>query len=238
MHVLVAGATIVAVLSSAVLDSVALAGILICSATVPVLGMWLVERRASSRTRPVLWPLRSAAVGVPQSLAIGVAAGLDGGTSSAVAGAAGAVALLAPLAAASMASRTLRSPLTADLGELDIEIMDKIRVLGPGLNRWSASDYASITRDELQITLWPDLRTARRYTFPLETIEEVTVRAATEYENPWITLDTGQTYGIPGGTIVLALTHSRGRGILPVYRPHEFAELLNVRRRAVARRQV
>jgi hypothetical protein len=198
--------------------------------------MWLAERRNSSRTRPVQWPLRSAAVGIPQAVAIDIGASLAEG--AAVTATAGAVALLAPLAAASMASRSLRSPLTADLGALDIEIIEKIRVIGAGLNRWSASDYASLTRDDLHITLWPDLRTARRYTFPLETIGEATVRAATAQDNPWITLDTGRTYTIPDGTMVLALSHSHGRGILPVYRPHEFAELLNVRRRAAVRRLV
>jgi hypothetical protein len=228
-HVLIAAITVV-VLRSAVLDSAPFSWILIGAAALPVLVMALVERRDPSRTRPMHWPLRSASMGVPQALAAGGAAALAVGTDPVVTSAVGVIALLAALGPAAMAGRALRSPFTADLGELDVEIIEKIRVFGHRRNRWSASDHAALTRSELQITLWPDVRTFRRLTFPLETIGEVTVRAATTHDNPWITLDTGQTYTVPAGTTVLAITHRHGSGVLPVYRPHAFAVLLDVRR--------
>jgi hypothetical protein len=201
---------------------------------VPGIGLAAWEHRRPSRRRPTEWPIRVAMITLPHAIGAALAVVAIGATPwTAVIG--GVTAFACPLIPVGLASRAVRSPLGAELGLLDIDVDVKLRVPGPGYNRWSTPDYATLAINDLQVTVGARLTTALRVSIPLGDLTDVTTRPAAPFDNPWIRLG-GRCYTVEPGTPVLAITHREGGGVLPVYDPEGFAAVLKARLAVRARR--
>jgi hypothetical protein len=172
----------------------------------PSIVMLLWERRRPSKNRPVLWPARSTAISVPQAVGFGIAANelIDASWSWLVC-----LSALAQVVPAVMAGRSLRNPLSIELGELNIDVVARIRYIHPGLPRWALSDNVTLTKDEIVITLQlgPAYVVQRRLS--LASVRQVEARHMIPRDNPWLILESGdQIHMSPGD--VIAVRHGSG----------------------------
>jgi hypothetical protein len=205
--------------------------------------IWFVvwERRLPIARRPALWMRRSTLVVLPHSVAFGIAAaaivdGIAPPTSYSIAAFASAT-LLIEFIAIRLASRTLRRPLSADLGELDVEVLTKIRPASEGMPVWLGNDDVRLTHESLLITVRPDSKWAFVETIRLSDIVEVDTRTTQPQDGPWLEVDGGRMFWPPSGDVVV-VTHRDGARRLPVQDPAGFAEVLRARvRKATSARE-
>ncbi len=109
----------------------------------PITCVWL-ERRDAVRRRPARWLRRAMGVVVPSAVAVGLASGAVTDGRGQALPAVGLV--VAQLACVVLAARALRHPVRAELGEMAVEVIAKVR-----------SDYQSATptwalQDEVRLT--------------------------------------------------------------------------------------
>jgi hypothetical protein len=195
-----------------------------------VLLLWR-ERRSSAAGRPSLWVTRALATVPVHAVGVGIAlAGLRapaGATWTAITMIAAGVwaAELVPIV---LAARALRRPLSADLGELDIEIDVKVRSSESWRPSWLAQDDVRLTDERLIITVRPGPTWGYATSIALAAIRDVEVRRAEERDGPWFTAAGGPVLMPPPGDVV-AIHHGDGLQILPVFDPAGFADALRAR---------
>jgi hypothetical protein len=195
-----------------------------------VLLVWW-ERRAPSSGRPAMWPRRGLGVVLPQAAAFGIAA--EARTEliplppwSQVLLFACALLVLEG-GAICQASRALRFPLTPDLGEMDVEVLVKIRAVAEWMPAWLSHDDVRLTGDALLISVRPNLKWTYVDRIDLLDVTDVVVRSTTSWGGPWFVVD-GYSFWPPGGDAV-AIIHRSGTTLLPVHRPDGFADVVRSR---------
>ncbi len=237
---LVYGTTFVFVLFAAVGGSIRPTAVGWAAAALAITSLVLLlwrERRAPAARRPASWVPRGLAIALPHAIAFGVAAA--GMFDRTVPPSWERVVLLgcAPLAielvAIGIASRALRRPLAADLGEMDIEIVVKIPSAADSLPAWLARDYVTLTDDSIIVTVRPDSKWKFVLRIALLDLVEVDIRRTTAQDGPWFVTDDGRPIWPPPGDLV-AIMHRRGVQLLPVHDPAGFADVLRARIRTKA----
>ncbi len=196
--------------------------------------LWL-ERREPVAKRPARWLRRGSAVIPPHAVAFGVAAAaLYGGgeplawwqaVQFACAG------LVVELMSVALASRALRWPLSAELGEMDVEVQVKVRSSAEWLPVWLSHDDVTLTEDALITTLRPGGKWAFMERIRLADIVDVDTRQTTAEDGPWFVVDEGQMFWPPAGQAVV-ITHRLGTRLLPVHDAERFALVLRARMQA------
>lgn len=127
-----------------------------------------------------------------------------------------------------LAVRAVRRPLSADLGEIDVEIQVKIRSGGRRSTPWLAQDDVRLTDEQLIITARPGPRWGYVRIIDLTDVRAVEVRPTREGDGSWFSTGDGHTHPPPPGDVVV-IDHRRGVQILPVFEPKGFAEVLRAR---------
>ena len=201
-----------------------------------VLLLWR-ERRASTARRPSHWVGRGS-VTVPAH-AVGVAVATSdlfmSGTARSVAIMVIAMTVSAiELVPVVLASRILRRPLSADLGEIDMEIRLKVRSAVQWLPSWLAQDDVRLGGETLAITVRPGPTWAYAKYIGLAEIRDVDVRRSKEQDGPWFPAVEGHTFCTPPGDVVV-IRHGEGAQVLPVVDAAGFAEVLRARVEGLAR---
>lgn len=205
-------------------------------AAVPLILLARWERRAPSRGRPAIWPRRGLAIVLPHAAAFGIAAGARSDQASPpwVQVLLLACALLVIEGwAICQASRALRFPLTPELGEMDVEVLVRIRSVATWQPAWLSQDDVRMTGDALIITVRPTPTWAYALRIGLADITDVVVRPTTVRQGPWLVVD-GHTFWPPAGDAVV-VTHGSGTTLLPVHGPDAFADVIRSRIRALDR---
>jgi hypothetical protein len=187
------------------------------------------ERRLPIARRPALWMRRCTAVVLLHSVAFGIAAGaiVDKPApptwKNMIAFAC--ATLLTELVAVGLASRSLRRPLSADLAELEVEVLAKIRPASDHMPAWAGNDDVRLTNESLIITVRPDLKWAYVEQIHLADIVGVDIRATRPQDGPWFQIDDGRMLWPPRGDVVV-IAHRGGTRRLPVDEPAGFVEVL------------
>jgi hypothetical protein len=196
-----------------------------------VLLLWW-ERRLPTARRPAHWVRRGTMVILLQAVAFGIAAGAVLDRASPPAWEKVVLFACAPLLieflAIGLASRALRHPLSADLGEMDIEVLAKIRSPAEWQPAWLAHDDVRLTDDSIVITVRPDSKWAFVARIAFADVVDVDVRRGTPQDGPWFVADGGRTFWPPSGDVVV-ITHRQGRQLLPVHEAAGFTEVLRAR---------
>jgi hypothetical protein len=197
---------------------------------VPMAVLLWRERRSSTAGQPWRWPRSGLAVVPVHAVGVGIAAGdllaPAGMTMWTAVPSIAAVVSVVELLPVVLAGRALRRPLSADLGELDVEIRVEIR---SGARRWwLAQDDVRLTDEQLIITVRPGPRWGYVRTVDLADVRAVEVRPAREEDRPWFSTDDGHVVSPPHGDVVV-VGHRRGVQILPVFEPVGFGEVLRAR---------
>jgi hypothetical protein len=192
---------------------------------------WL-ERLDPVAKRPARWLRRGSAVVTPHAVAFGIAASaLYGGGAPlawwqavqfACAG------LVIELMAVALASRALRWPLSAELGEMDVEVQVKLRSSAEWLPVWLSHDDVTLTGEALITTLRPGGKWAFMERIGLADIVDVDTRQTTAEDGPWFITDDGQRFWPPAGQAIV-ITHRLGTRQLPVHDAERFAVVLRAR---------
>jgi hypothetical protein len=207
------------------------AAVVLLLAGAPLLVVLLVPRCRLHPDRPAAWPGRALAISISQAAAcsIAVASGFNEGALVPwiQIGLPGLVAVL-PVVAAVLAVRSLRHPLSPELGELDVEMRVAIRVAAPGVPQWFTQDQVRLTRDELIALFRPSAARAAVMRIALTDVTGVAARPVRSQDNPWITLPDGDEYYAPSGDVIV-IRHKHGTNVLPVNDAKEFAEVLRIR---------
>lgn len=190
------------------------------------------ERRSSTAGQPWRWPASGVSAVPVHAVGVGIAAGDLLGRAgmsmwSAVPSIAAVVSVV-ELMPVVLAARALRRPLSADLGEIDVEIQVEIRSGARRSKRWLARDDVRLTEEQLIITVRPGPRLGYMRTIDLTDVSAVEVRPAREGDGSWFSADDGHADSPPPGDVVV-VDHRRGVQILPVFEPIGFAEILRVR---------
>jgi hypothetical protein len=226
-------AAVVAVLTLVVRGRVApveaaIAAVLVIGA--PLACGWL-ERRDAVRRRPARWLRRALGVVVPNAVAVGLAVGavVDGpGQVLPAVGLAG-----TQLACVALASWALRYPLRPELGEMAVEVTDKVRSdHQSGVPVWALQDEVRLTEREILAVVRPGPMLAFGVAVRLDDVMDVSARAAQPGGRPWIRLDGGEQYFAGEGEVV-EVRHRRGALVVPACHAEAFAEV--VRSRVAAR---
>lgn len=166
----------------------ALAAALVIAA--PITCVWL-ERRDAVRRRPARWLRRALGVVVPNAVAVGLASGAVTDGPGQVLPAVGLV--VAQLACVLLAARALRYPLRAELGEMAVEVTDKVRSdHQSGVPVWALQDEVRLTEREVLVVVRPGPMSAFGVAVRLDDVMDVSARAAQPGERPWIRLDGGE----------------------------------------------
>jgi hypothetical protein len=202
----------------------ALAAALVVGA--PIMGVWR-ERRDAVRHRPARWLRRALVVVVPHACAVGLA-------SSAITeewpvqtlAAVGLVA--AQLVCVVIAGRAMRYPLRPELGEMDVEVCEKIRSDQSGLPAWVLQDEVCLTDREIVAVLRPGPASAFGISVQLADVKGVSVRPARPEDSPWARLEGGGQYVVTGGDVI-ELRRRCGTLVLPVRNAAVFAEVIRSR---------
>jgi hypothetical protein len=189
------------------------------------------ERRAPSSGRPAMWPRRGLGVVLPHAVAFGIAAGartelIPGPPWSQVLLFACAV-LVVEGGAICLASGVLRFPLTPELGEMDVEVLVKIRSDAEWQPEWASHEDVRLTGDALIITVRPNLKWMYVVRIDLLDVTGVVVRPTKSSDGPWFLVD-GRRFWPPGGDAV-AIVHRSGSTLLPVHRAKGFADVVRAR---------
>jgi hypothetical protein len=127
-----------------------------------------------------------------------------------------------------LASGALRRPLSSDLGEMNIEVLAKIRSSAEWRPSWLANDDVRLTDDSIVITVRPDSKWAFVARIEFADVVDVDIRRTTAQDGPWFVADGGRMFWPPSGDVV-AIRHRQGSQLLPVYEPAGFAEVLRAR---------
>jgi hypothetical protein len=219
-------AAVVAVLTLVVRGRVApveavIAAVLVIGA--PLAGGWL-EQRDAVRRRPARWTRRALGVVVPNAVAVGLAAGAVTDGPGRVLPAVGLV--VAQLACVVLAARALRYPLRPELGEMAVEVTDKVRSdHQSGVLAWALQDEVRLTDREVLVVVRPGPMSAFGLAVRLDDVMDVSARAAQPGERPWIRLDGGEQYFAGEGEVV-EIRHRRGVLVVPVCNAEAFAEVI------------
>jgi hypothetical protein len=212
-------------------EMAALAAVLVVG--VPIMGLWL-ERQDAVRFRPARWLRRALAVVVPQACAVGLASGAI--TEEWPVQALAAVGLVgAQLVCVVMAGRAMRYPLRPELGEMDVEVCEKIRSGQPGLPAWALHDEVRLTDRAFVAVLRPGPASAFGITIQLADVKAVSVRPMRPGDSPWVRLEGGGQYVVTGGDVI-EFRHRGGTLVVPVRDAAAFAEV--IRSRIAVRRGV
>jgi hypothetical protein len=197
-----------------------------------VLLVWR-ERRDPTAARPARWMRRG--IGVVPAHAVGV--GIASADRVVPAGSAGWSAVVMVAIAVSVvellpvlvAGRCLHRPLSADLGELDVEIQIKIRPVEPWMPWWFSHHDVRLTDELLIVTVRPGPRWAYAKHIALAEIRAVDVRRIGERDASWFSSpEDGIALTPPPGDVVV-VRHQCGVQLLPVGLPAEFADVLRTR---------
>jgi hypothetical protein len=230
---LVHGGTFVFVVLAVIDGSVPTTGGVIAAALAVgslVLFAWW-ERRAPSSGRPAEWPRRGVGVVLPHSAAFGIAAEAR---TELIPGPAWSQVLLFACAllvfeggAICQASRVLRFPLRPELGEMDVEVLVKIRSVIGWLPAWLSHDDVRLTGDALLITVRPNSTWTYAFRIALLDVTDVVVRSTASWGGPWLVADGHRFWAAVGDAV--AITHRSGTTLLPVDRPDAFADVVRFR---------
>jgi hypothetical protein len=133
-----------------------------------------------------------------------------------------------PTAAAVLAARSVLRPLSAELGQLDVEVRVKIRTGTTTLPHWIMPDEVRLTARELVTLLRPSPSYAAVDRVALADVTGIEIRAGRWQDNPWMRLPDGREYHLPPGEVVeVRLRH--GTRVLPVSETMAFTEVLRAR---------
>jgi len=191
------------------------------------MGFWL-ERRDAVRHRPALWLRRALVVVVPHACAVGLASSAVTEEWSMQALAAVGL-VVAQLVCVAMAARAVRYPLRADLGEMAVEVSEKVRSEHQSDTPvWTLQDEVRLTGREFVAVLRPGPMSAFGISVQLADVEAVSVRAARPADNPWVRLDDGGQYFVTEGEVI-ELVHRGGTLVVPVHNAAAFAEVIRSR---------
>jgi hypothetical protein len=135
--------------------------------------------------------------------------------------------LLIQVGPTALATRTLRRPLTPELGETSVEVLVNVRS-NREVPRWLEYDDVRLTDQEIITTVRPNFSWKGVICIPLVDVVAVDVRPGTPRDNPWIRLDDDLAYDVPPGDVV-AIHHRRGIRVLPGYDAAAFADVIRVR---------
>jgi hypothetical protein len=228
------GAAVVAVLTLVVRGRVASVEAACAAALVigaPITCVWL-ERRDAVRRRPARWLRRALGVVVPNAVAVGLASGAVTDGPGRVLPAVGLV--VVQLACVLLAARALRYPLRAEVGEMAVEVTEKVRSdHQSGTPAWALQDEVHLTEREILAVVRPRPMSAFGIAVRLADVMDVSVRPARPGEGPWVRLDDGGQYFVGEGDVV-EVRHRRGALVVPVCNAEAFAEV--IRSRIAARR--
>lgn len=196
------------------------------------------ERRSSTAGRPSRWLGRGLATVPVHAVGVGIASAdlltlVGMSTWSAVSSIAAVVSAIELLPVA-LAGRALRRPLSADLGEIDVEIRVKIRSAAHWAPPWLAQDDVRLTDEHLIITVRTGPTWAYAKSIALADVRGVEVRRTDEQDGPWFSTEGGHVLWPPPGDVVV-IDHGRGVQVLPVFDPAGFGEVLRVRAATSAR---
>jgi hypothetical protein len=234
------GSTLVLVLLMAAGGSIRPVGAAIVAAVLEVAPLILLlrwERRTPSAGRPAQWVRRGLVAVLSNAVAVSIAAHAlttNGGLAApwlwAVLAAVGV--LTAELTGIGVASRALRYPLTSELGEMDVEVLVKIRSERREQAAWLSSHDARVDDDALIITVRPDFTWAYASRVALVDVVEIRVSRTGSKDGPWFETDGHVCWAPPGDVVVII--HRSGTWVLPVYDAQGFADVLHARIRRVA----
>jgi hypothetical protein len=235
------GTTLVFVLSAVVGGSVRPVGAALTAGVLVVAPLVLLvrwERIDPTGRRPARWVRRGLTIVLPHAVAFGITAAALLGRALSHPLAAGVVffscaLLVVELVATAFASRALRRPLSAELGEMDIEVLLKIRSSAEWLPSWLAHDEVRLTGDSLVITARPDTKWMFVRQIALADVVDVDTRSTTPQDGPWFVTESGRSFWPPSGEVVV-ITHRGGNQLLPVSEPVGFADVLRARIRKMA----
>ncbi|WP_232668165.1 hypothetical protein [Pseudonocardia sp. TRM90224] len=198
-------------------------------AVVPALGLVWHERRNPTGTAPSRFRNRSIGVALVQGVAVGLVVDNTIGW------------LVAPVAAAALslpaiaAFRALRYPLSADLGDTDVEIKVRIRPIG-NQPAWTNPHAVTLTGTEIVVRAQQGLTHAYEEHIPLAAVLDIDVRPTVPADDPWFVLEDLRL-PTPAGD-VLVVRHTSGQRVLPVLHAADFGAVANARVRAVAAARV
>jgi len=206
-------------------------------AAAPLIALARWERRSPSRGRPAIWPRRGLAIALPHAAAFGIAAASRSEPTALPWGQAllfACLLLVAEFGAICQASRVLRFPLTPELGEMDVEVLVRIRSDAIRQPAWLSHHDVRMTGDALIITVRPSPTWAYAVRIGLADITDVVVRpTAADRQGPWLVVD-GYTFWPPAGDVVVIM-HGSGETLLPVFGPDAFADVVRSRIQAFGR---
>ncbi|WP_143517249.1 hypothetical protein [Pseudonocardia sp. MH-G8] len=231
LAVVVHVAALVAVLTLVVGGRVAPVGVAAAAAALvigaPITAFWL-ERRDAVRHRPDRWLRRALLVVVAHACAVGLAS--SAGTAEWQVQALLVVALaVVELVCVVMAGRALRFPLTPELGEMAVEVSEKIRSEHQaGTPVWALQDEMRLTDEGVVAILSPGAMSAFGIGVRLADVEAVSVRPGRAADNPWVRLDGGERYFVTGEEVI-ELRHRGGTMVVPVCNAAAFAEVIRAR---------
>jgi hypothetical protein len=221
-------AALVAVLTLVVRGRVApveaaIAAVLVIGA--PLAGGRL-EQRDAVRRRPARWLRRAVGVVVPNVVALGLVGGavVDGWQVQAAVGAG-----VLQLVGVVLAARALRYPLRPELGEMAVEVTEKVRSAHQvGMPAWALQDEVRLTGREVVVVLRPGPGSAIGIGVRLDDVMDVSVRPVRPGEGPWVLLDNGGRYFAGEGDVV-EVRHRDGELVVPVCNAAVFAEVIRSR---------
>lgn len=227
-------AALVAVLTLVVRGRVAPVEAALATALVvgaPITGICL-EWRDAVRRRPTRWLRRALGVVVPSAVALGLASGAVTDGPGQVLPAVGLA--VAQLICVALAVRAMRYPLRPELGEMSVEVTEKVRsVHQTSAPAWALQDEVRLTDREFVAVVRPGPSSAFGIGVRLADVMSVLVRPARPGEGPWVRLEDGGRY-FAGECDVVEVRHRGGALVVPVCNAAAFAEVIRVR---VAARQ-
>jgi hypothetical protein len=214
------------------ISPIALAVVATALTVAPLVILLWRERRSSTAARPSHWVTRGLATVPVHAGGVGIASvgvftptGMTTWSAFLLTTAAVSVVELVPVV---LANRALRRPLSADLGEIDIEIFVKIRSSVPWLPSWLSHDDVRLTDEALIITVRPGPTWGYARCIGLDEIREVEIRRTVDQDGAWFSVADGPVLWPPAGDVVV-IHHRLGVQILPVDEPAGFAEVLEAR---------
>jgi hypothetical protein len=195
--------------------------------------LWWRERRHSRLNQPVRWPARTIPVAIAQLASLGISEFGPQGELGLLPWQIVALLALSPFVQIGLvvrASRSLRHPLTPDLGETNVEIVVKPRGTRPWEPSWLSNDDITLSDSEIRIILRPDPRRGAAYRVALDLANVVSVkaRAARDSDSPWMKLPDGYRYHTSPGEVV-DINTANGSLVLPVHEAAAFAVLIEIR---------
>jgi hypothetical protein len=190
----------------------------------PIAGFWL-ERRDAVRRRPARWLRRALGVVVPNAAAVGLA---SGAVTEGPVQALPAVGLaVMQLACVVLAARAMRYPLRPELGEMDVEVSERIRS-DHQAGTPALQDEVRLTGEELVAVLRPGPTSAFGIRVRLADVMGVSARPARPDDGPWVRFADGEQYFAGEGDVV-EVRHRRGALVVPVRNAAAFAEVCRSR---------